>query len=189
MSQLNTEIAPSKQSENTGTADRSGLARTAKTDYLDLRNNRYVLDRYPFGFLTPMYSLFNELDRRFFEPYDQQNIFFDYSKNNKSKFNIHEDETSFTYEIEMPGMDKENILIEEKDGYLNVSGKKSLKKEENKDGYHYIGTSYGSFSRSFKLAKNTDRESIRASYDNGMLNVVVPKTSAQVVETKRININ
>ena len=178
MSQTTTEIATSKQSENTGNADRLELARTAKTDYLDLRNN-------PFGLFNHMYSLFDELDRRFFDPINYSEY---HRTNNKSKFNIHEDNMAFTYEIEMPGMDKENILIEERDGYLNVSGKKSLKKEENKEGYHYIGTSYGLFSRSFKLPRNTDRSAIRASYDNGVLNVVVPKTSAHVAETKRINI-
>jgi HSP20 family molecular chaperone IbpA len=122
------------------------------------------------------------ISRRF----DRMMSIFDRSLFDNNNFNIHEDETSYTYEIEMPGIPKEEIIVEEKDGYVSVSGKKSLKKEDKKEGYHYIGTSYGSFHRSFKVPRNGDVNQITAKYDSGVLSLVVPKIAG--VSQKRITV-
>lgn len=152
------------------------------------------LDYYdPFGFSRTFGRMFNEFEKGFVNPFNTKERSFINTLNDTDKFcgrfNVHEDDKAFTYEIEVPGIPKEEIVVEEKGGFLTISGQKRLKKEENKDGYHYIGTSYGSFKRSFKVPKNTDLSSISAKYDSGVLNLTIPKVQNPSPDNKRIPVS
>jgi HSP20 family protein len=100
--------------------------------------------------------------------------------------NIKETANSFIIELAVPGMEKENFNIELKNKTLTISAKKEDKKEdastssatETKDEAKFICRQFGyqNFSRSFTLPEETtDSENLSANYNNGILNVVVPK--------------
>ena len=77
-------------------------------------------------------------------------------------------------EVEMPGLDKKDIGIELKDGYLNISVNKSEKEDGGKkDNYIHRERSY-SCQRSYYVG-DVKKEEIKAKYENGMLNVTIPK--------------
>jgi len=97
-------------------------------------------------------------------------------------------ETDKAYEIEvmLPGIKKEDINIDLDDRTLTIRGERKTSKEEDKVKYHLVETSYGTFSRSLTLPTNINRESIQASYTDGVLRVTIDKIENAV--TKQIQI-
>ena len=77
---------------------------------------------------------------------------------------------------DLPGLNKKDINIEYKDSILTISGEKVI--EKNDDVTHYSERRSGKFSRSFEVGDiNFDQS--KASYDNGVLKVVLPKSEEQ----------
>jgi HSP20 family protein len=77
--------------------------------------------------------------------------------------------------VDLPGLEKDDVEIEVKDGLLTVSGERKAEHEESKDGYHRIERAYGSFSRSLTLPQGVDADQVQADFNQGVLEVRVPK--------------
>lgn len=88
---------------------------------------------------------------------------------------IHESEDAIRVIAELPGIKPEDVHVEVEDNVLTLRGERKLEHEEDKEGYHRIERSYGSFSRSFVLPRTVDASNIDASMDNGTLTVELPK--------------
>ncbi|NPA25014.1 MAG: Hsp20/alpha crystallin family protein [Deltaproteobacteria bacterium] len=88
---------------------------------------------------------------------------------------IFEDEQAITIKAELPEMDEKDIQIDLDNNMLTIKGERKLEKEEKKESYHRVERFYGSFQRSFELPVTVDREKISASYDKGVLKVILPK--------------
>ena len=100
---------------------------------------------------------------------------------------IREDDAQYIMEVELPGMEKKDIRIDLKDGYLNISANKSENGEENqKDRYIHRERSV-SCRRSYYVG-DVRREDIKAKYENGILSVVIPKETAKAKEERVIEI-
>ena len=95
----------------------------------------------------------------------------------------------FVLEAELPGFNKEDIKLDVKDGILTISAQHSENKDEKDDKGSYIRRErrYGSFTRSFDVT-GVDEEHITASYNNGVLELNLPKAVPVVPEAKRIAI-
>lgn len=103
---------------------------------------------------------------------------------------IKEKEGEYVFEIDIPGANKEDIKIDLENGYLTVSAKMNNVKEESKDGNYIYKERYTEdASRSFYVGENVEEDKIHASFNNGVLNITVPKVSEEKIESKRqINI-
>ena len=77
---------------------------------------------------------------------------------------------------ELPGMDPKDVDLTLSDGNLVIQGEKKQEKEETDENYQYVERSYGSFVRSVRLPKEVRQDKISASYKNGVLKVVLPKS-------------
>lgn len=88
---------------------------------------------------------------------------------------IIENEASFEILLSLPGMTKEEIKIEMKADDLVISGERVSRKKEENGKIHLSEMNYGSFSRSFYLPENIDKEKIEASYADGILTLHLPK--------------
>ena len=95
----------------------------------------------------------------------------------------------FVLEAELPGFNKEDIKLDVKDGILTISAQHTENKDEKDDKGSYIRRErrYGSFTRSFDIT-GVDDEHITASYNNGVLELNLPKAEPVVPEAKRIAI-
>ena len=95
----------------------------------------------------------------------------------------------FVLEAELPGFNKEDIKLDVKDGILTISAQHTENKDEKDDKGSYIRRErrYGSFTRSFDVT-GVDEEHITASYNNGVLELNLPKAVPVVPEAKRIAI-
>ena len=80
--------------------------------------------------------------------------------------------------MELPGMRPEEVEVGLEDNVLTVSGeKKEERREEDRDNrWHLSERRYGRFSRSFMLPREVEQEQVRASFENGVLTVTVPKS-------------
>ena len=76
---------------------------------------------------------------------------------------------------DLPGLTEDDIDIEIKDNVLTVSGERKADKEEKGEGYHRVERAFGSFSRSLSLPRGVDAERVDAKFDNGVLEVRIPK--------------
>jgi HSP20 family protein len=95
-----------------------------------------------------------------------------------------ETEDTIKLKAELAGMDPKDISIEVQDNVLTVSGERRFEEEVKEDKYYRIERRYGSFSRSIALPQTADEEKIQAKYDNGVLEVTVPK--AEIAKPKKI---
>ena len=95
----------------------------------------------------------------------------------------------FVLDAELPGFNKEDIKLDVKDGILTISAQHTENKDEKDDKGSYIRRErrYGSFTRSFDIT-GVDDEHITASYNNGVLELNLPKAVPVVPEAKRIAI-
>jgi HSP20 family protein len=86
-----------------------------------------------------------------------------------------ETEDHLVLRADLPGLDKDDVKIEIKDGVLTVSGERKSEEEKRGEGYHRVERAYGSFSRSLSLPRGVDAGQVEADFDNGVLEVRIPK--------------
>jgi HSP20 family protein len=99
------------------------------------------------------------------------------------KVDIIENENSFEIQVAVPGMDKEDFKIDLKDNHLVISGERKFTKKSDEKHFRSIETQYGAFRREFVLPENVDGEKIEAKYQNGILELVVPKDEKKLLKT------
>lgn len=90
-----------------------------------------------------------------------------------------EDDESYTITADLPDVKKDDMKISVENGYLTLSRERKHESEDkdSKKKYHRIERSYGSYVRRFALPENVDQEGIRASFEDGVLEVTVPKVA------------
>jgi HSP20 family protein len=85
--------------------------------------------------------------------------------------------------------EKEEVKVEVDDGnVLQISGERNKEKEEKTDTWHRVERSSGKFLRRFRLPDNAKTEQIKASMENGVLTVTVPKEEAKKPDVKPVQI-
>jgi len=89
---------------------------------------------------------------------------------------IAEHESGYEIEVSLPGLKKDEIKIDMKHDLLTISGERKVKHEEKGKQFHKIESHYGSFSRSFHLPENANKESIEASFADGILHISIQKS-------------
>lgn len=100
------------------------------------------------------------------------------------KTDIRENEDNYEVSVDLPGFAKEDISVKLDNGYMTISASKEQKEEEkDKDGKFIRRERYsGSASRSFYVGDEVTHEDIKAKYENGILQLTVPKKEAKKLE-------
>lgn len=107
------------------------------------------------------------------------------------KTDIRETDTSYELDVDLPGFKKEDIQAHLKDGYLTITAQKGLERDqkEEKTGRYIRRERYsGSCSRSFYVGEHIREEDIDAKFENGILQISVPKKAPEVPVQKQIAI-
>ena len=90
-------------------------------------------------------------------------------------FDVKETKESYEFKADVPGIEEKDLEVTVTGNRLTVGGKREEEKEEKSDKYYAYERNYGSFSRSFTLPDGADSEKLRASLDQGVLTLSVPK--------------
>ncbi|VAH89192.1 unnamed protein product [Triticum turgidum subsp. durum] len=94
------------------------------------------------------------------------------------------------FKADVPGLKKEEVKVEVEDGnVLQISGERNKEQEEKTDTWHRVERSSGKFLRRFRLPEDAKADQIKATMDNGVLTVTVPKEGAKKPEVKSIQIS
>jgi HSP20 family protein len=103
--------------------------------------------------------------------------------------NVKEDDNQYIIDVAAPGMAKQNFKLELNHNVLTISADKEEEKEEKEHKFTRREFNYASFRRSFTLPNTAKEDGIKASYDNGVLSVTIPKREeAKVKPLKQIDI-
>jgi HSP20 family protein len=100
-----------------------------------------------------------------------------------------EKENAFEISAELPGLDEKDVEVTLADDVLTIRGEKKEEKEQKDKNYYRSERRFGSFQRVFELPPGVDQGKIEASFRNGVLKVVLPKTAEAQKKTKKIAIN
>jgi len=88
---------------------------------------------------------------------------------------IFENNDFVVVKAELPGVERNLISVEVKDGILSLRGERKFEKEVKEESYHRIERSYGRFQRSFSLPVSVDQDRVTARFEDGVLEVKLPK--------------
>lgn len=99
------------------------------------------------------------------------------------KVDVFETDKAFEIHFAVPGLNKEDFKIDLNDNHLTVSGERKFSKERNENNLFLVETQYGNFSRAFSLPENVDAAKITAAYNNGILEITIPKDEKKLVKT------
>jgi HSP20 family protein len=92
----------------------------------------------------------------------------------------------FVLRADLPGLTQDDVKIELEDSTLTVSGERKSEHEDKQEGYYRVERAFGSFSRSLTLPKGIDADAVTASFENGVLEIRVPKPEER--KPRRISI-
>lgn len=110
------------------------------------------------------------------------------NNSNLPSVNISDNETNWHIEVSAPGFAKEDFKVNFEKDVLTVSAETISDSEKAEKNYTRREFSVGSFSRSFRVKESSvEAEKITAVYDNGILNITLPKRNAE--EKKGLSIN
>jgi HSP20 family protein len=105
---------------------------------------------------------------------------------------ISETATKYIFKMDIPGMEKDQINVEVKNGALLISGKRSNEAQETgPNNFTRRERSFGAFSRSLPLPEDAKSEEITAEYKDGVLAIMVGRIQAgakKTVPTKKITV-
>jgi HSP20 family protein len=86
-----------------------------------------------------------------------------------------ETEDHFVLKADLPGLSEGDVSLEVEDNVLTLSGERKAEHEDKREGYVRVERAYGAFRRSLTLPEGIDPEGVSASFDNGVLEVRIPK--------------
>ncbi|MDO9256254.1 MAG: Hsp20/alpha crystallin family protein [Bacteroidales bacterium] len=107
----------------------------------------------------------------------------------KPAANVSEDENKYTIELALPGFSKEEVSIKFEEEILTVTAGRQPK--EDVKGPKYTWNEFGfksKYERSFQLPETVDADNISAAFENGILNISLPKKEVQPSAVKEITI-
>jgi len=106
------------------------------------------------------------------------------------KANMIEKQNEYQIHADLPGINKQDVNITYKDGTLEIEGKRDRSEEWDDNQVHHSEVEYGSFYRSFYLpkAQNINVKDLKAQYNNGVLNIHIPKDKQEDNKNYRVNI-
>jgi HSP20 family protein len=99
---------------------------------------------------------------------------------------IYETDDALILKAELPGVSKDDVSIEIHNNTLVLRGRRKHEAEVKEDHYHRVERAYGTFQRSFMLPTLVDQEHVQATYQDGVLELRLPKSEA--AKPKRISI-
>tara|TARA_R100000008_G_C3584955_1_gene171490 strand:+ start:2567 stop:3031 length:465 start_codon:yes stop_codon:yes gene_type:complete len=138
-------------------------------------------------FLTPFDSLFDNVISKAFPHFSQQFGVEFFGNNSYPKVDAIDHDDKITIEAEIPGLKKEEVAVElEHNRVLTISGQKQGTAEDASTRYIRKELKRSSFKRSFRLGENLKVSAVKADFNNGVLNITIPKRKKEEPHSVKI---
>lgn len=103
--------------------------------------------------------------------------------------NVIESDKEFRIELAAPGLKKKDFQLNIEKDQLTISVEKKKEETVESDKFTRREFAFSSFERSFTLSEKVDKNKIAATYENGILNIIIPKKEIEEVSKRSINIS
>ena len=130
--------------------------------------------------LTPsagMDNLRREMDRMFDRLWQQNGFELTTAGEWSPSTDVMETKDGFVAKLEVPGIEPKDISVSVHAGILTIKGEKKQELEDKKEHFYRVEREYGAFVRSIHLPTTVDEARVNATFTNGLLTVVLPKTA------------
>ena len=130
---------------------------------------------------SPIFGLRREIDRLYEDTFARDGSSF------TPAVDIKENDKEIRLDLELPGLNPEDVEITAENGMLTIRGEKRAERKEGEESrYQVVERAYGTFMRTFQLPPGVDADQVEAEFNNGILSIHIPK--AALPQPKRIEI-
>jgi HSP20 family protein len=127
----------------------------------------------PFGLLQrEMSRLFDDVSRNGAVQNDRSGLI-------APRLDVRETDKEFRVSVELPGVAEEDIEVDVDDDLLTVRAEKKEAREVERADQHVTERLFGVFQRSIRLPQSVDAKTVKATLDNGVLQITIPKSERQ----------
>ena len=106
----------------------------------------------------------------------------------KPRLDLSATDKEYTVSVEIPGVSEKEVMLELVEGNLIIRGEKKQEKEEKRKNFYRLERSYGSFQRTLSLPEDADKDKVKADFNNGVLNITIPRVALPENRVKQIEI-
>ena len=100
---------------------------------------------------------------------------------------VYETDKNFVMKADLPGVKKEDIVIDLKENLLTIKAEKKFEEKVKKEDFVRVEKGYGTYMRTFTVSENMDLGHIKAEYKDGILELTIPKKEAQKKIEVKVN--
>jgi HSP20 family protein len=130
--------------------------------------------------LLPQSSLTSfrkEMDRLFDRFWDGETLELTGSGEWSPSMDFSETKDAFTVKVEVPGISPEDIQVGIRSGVLTIKGEKKEEVERKDERFYRMERAHGMFTRNVRLPAAVDETKVNATFSNGVLTILLPKTA------------
>jgi len=139
-----------------------------------------------FGSADPVLSLHREMNRLFEDAFRGSGLPAMAGRGDPgissmvdARMNVSESESEIRLTVELPGVSEQDVHVTLDDDTLTIRGEKKMEQKNENESFHFVERSYGTFQRSLRLPFQVNPDQVKASFQNGVLTITLPKTSQQ----------
>ena len=107
---------------------------------------------------------------------------------NMPPVNIQENSNAFQIDVVAPGLQKQDFKLNIQDGVLSIAYEKTNEEENKSEKMHRQEYTFKSFKRSFTIDEGVDANAVSAKYENGILQITLPKKEEVKLQPKEISV-
>ncbi|MBI5344803.1 MAG: Hsp20/alpha crystallin family protein [Deltaproteobacteria bacterium] len=101
---------------------------------------------------------------------------------------IYETEDAIILKAELPGVDRKHVTIEVNENLITLKGERKFEKNLAEENYHRMERFYGTFQRVFNLPNAVEKNDVKASFKDGVLEIIVLKAPGSVKKNYKIKV-
>jgi HSP20 family protein len=101
---------------------------------------------------------------------------------------IYEEGKDLVLKADIPGLKRKDVNVDITDDILTISGEKKKEEKVERDDYYRYERSHGSFRRTFELPKDVEKGKIKAHFEDGVLEIRLPRSNAKEKKHNKISI-
>lgn len=101
---------------------------------------------------------------------------------------VFEKDNQLITKVDLPGLKKEDVMVEVTDGHLAISGERKTEAEEKKEQFYKCEREYGSFYRVVPLPEGVKLEDVKATFTDGVLEVSIPLPARAEATPRKVEI-